>query len=317
MREPPRRFIFVAACPLLLITMLGGTSELANADQDLVQHGHAKKTKRPIEDARQLFAAKQLPADLPSSSIGSYANGCIAGARQLPPSGAHWQVMRLSRNRAWGHPSLIDYIETLADRAYKNGWNGVLVGDMGMPRGGPATGHASHQLGLDADIWLTPAPDHDLTSEERETMGARSVVNPETAQLDPTLWTQQHADFVRDAAQDPNVARIFVAPAIKQYLCKSKDRHGADTRWLRRLQPYWGHDNHIHVRLLCPRGDRFCHNQAPLDAGDGCGKEVSEWIRIVNRKRPHASNPSPPKTPSPVELSSMPQQCRKVLEAAP
>jgi penicillin-insensitive murein endopeptidase len=313
MREPPRNSIFVAACTSLLIAVFVFTTGIARAERQLVLAVRATKT-RPVQDARQLFVAKQLPADLPSSSVGSYWNGCVAGARQLPVSGAHWQVMRPSRNRNWGHPRLIDYIEKLADRAYKDGWSGLLVGNMSMPRGGPTPGHGSHQSGLDVDIWLTPAPDHDLTSEERETMGAPSVINSETAQLEPSLWTQQHADFVRNAAQDPNVALIFVTPAIKQYLCKNKDRHGADARWLRRLQPYWGHDDHIHVRLSCDRGDKFCRNQALPTTGDGCGKEVSDWMRIVKRKRPKASKPSAPK---PVALSSMPQQCRKVLEASP
>ena len=30
------------------------------------------------------------------------------------------------------------------------------------------TGHESHQIGLDADIWLTPMPNRLLTCKERE-----------------------------------------------------------------------------------------------------------------------------------------------------
>jgi len=322
MRENAKKLCLVAACTFLLSTMYASNSAFAKPDGEkpgqTVERSRVKKARRPVEDARQLFAAKKLPANLPASAIGSYANGCIAGANQLPVDGPHWQVMRLSRNRNWGHPSLVDYIEKLSDRAYKDGWNGLLVGDMGMPRGGPMPGgHASHQLGLDVDIWLTPSPDRNLTSEERETTSARSVIKVDSAQLDETVWTQNHAALVRDAAQDPNVARIFVTPAIKQYLCKGKDRHGADSKWLRRLRPYWGHYNHIHVRLLCPKGDRACHNQAPPDPGDGCGKELSDWLRLINRELPNESNPDTPEPKKPVALSSMPKPCRKVLEAAP
>ena len=73
--------------------------------------------------------------------------------------------MRLSRNRIWGHPELIRLIERLATEAKaQDGWNGLLVGDLSQPRGGPMlTGHASHQVGLDADIWLTPMPGHPLS----------------------------------------------------------------------------------------------------------------------------------------------------------
>jgi hypothetical protein len=38
------------------------------------------------------------------------------------------------------------------------GWGkGLYIGDISQPRGGPMTsGHASHQIGLDADIWMLP-----------------------------------------------------------------------------------------------------------------------------------------------------------------
>jgi penicillin-insensitive murein DD-endopeptidase len=67
--------------------------------------------------------------------------------------------MRLSRNRNWGHPRLVTYLERLAKDARSFGWSGLLVGDLSQPRGNPMpTGHTSHQIGLDADIWLTPMP---------------------------------------------------------------------------------------------------------------------------------------------------------------
>ena len=82
--------------------------------------------------------------------------------------------MRLSRNRNWGNPELIAFLERFGNNAKKVGWNGLLVGDMSQPRGGPMiTGHASHQVGLDADIWFTPMPDHVQTREEREFTSAR------------------------------------------------------------------------------------------------------------------------------------------------
>ena len=92
----------------------------------------------------------------------------------LPINGDTWQVMRLSRNRNWAHPDMVALVERLADKAHKDaGWPGILVGDMSQPRGGPMlTGHASHQVGLDADVWLTPMPDRRLSREEREDMSA-------------------------------------------------------------------------------------------------------------------------------------------------
>src|SRR5258708_38555203 len=122
------------------------------------------KPDDPANPAKELFGRKTAPAPLKSEVIGFYAKGCLAGARAMPINGPTWQVMRLSRNRNWGHPSLVQSIEHLSARGTKGGWPGLLVGDMSQPRGGPMiTGHASHQVGLDADIWLRPMPDREPT----------------------------------------------------------------------------------------------------------------------------------------------------------
>ena len=61
----------------------------------------------------------------PTQAIGSYAKGCLAGGQPLPLDGPHWQVMRLSRNRNWGTPRLIDYLEKFSDDvATLDGWPG-------------------------------------------------------------------------------------------------------------------------------------------------------------------------------------------------
>src|SRR2546430_9387047 len=120
--------------------------------------------------------------------------------------------MRLSRNRNWGHSTLIGFLEKLAAKVHKAGdWNGLLVGDMSQPRGGPMlTGHASHQVGLDADIWLTPMPDRELTRQEREEMSATMVVAEDRRDVDPQVWTRPHMALTRAPANDPQVARILV-----------------------------------------------------------------------------------------------------------
>src|SRR5687767_11720269 len=87
--------------------------------------------------AKELFGAASLPADLAPEPIGFYSRGCLAGGVALPVDGPRWQAMRLSRNRHWGLPTLIDFIEKLAgDAAAQDGWPGLLVGDMSQPRGG-------------------------------------------------------------------------------------------------------------------------------------------------------------------------------------
>src|SRR5713226_7680484 len=177
----------------------------------------------PKLGAKELFGRKVLPAAMPTHVVGFYAKGCIAGAEALPINGENWQVMRLSRNRYWGHPNLVALLKRLADKARKDaGWPGILVGDMSQPRGGPMlTGHASHQVGLDADIWLTPMPDRRLTEQEREDLSATSMLAPDGVSVDPKIWTDAHVRLLKRAASYPGVERIFVHPAIKKALCEA------------------------------------------------------------------------------------------------
>ena len=109
-------------------------------------------------EARHLFVARTTGSQQKPQAIGSYARGCLAGGVELAENGPTWQAMRLSRNRNWGHPVLIDFVKTLSQTAAKQeGWAGLYVGDMSQPRGGPMlTGHRSHQIGLDVDIWMLP-----------------------------------------------------------------------------------------------------------------------------------------------------------------
>jgi penicillin-insensitive murein endopeptidase len=76
--------------------------------------------------------------------------------------------MRLGRNHHWGHPETIALVERLSRQAVRAGWKGLYVGDIGQARGGPVPGHASHQIGLDVDIWMLPPPRLNLSRAERE-----------------------------------------------------------------------------------------------------------------------------------------------------
>ena len=88
----------------------------------------------PSVPAKDLFGRRDRPAALPPRSIGGYARGCVAGAAAIPVDGDTWQVMRLSRNRNWGHPRLVDLLQRLAARVPQiNGWPGLLVGDISQP----------------------------------------------------------------------------------------------------------------------------------------------------------------------------------------
>jgi penicillin-insensitive murein endopeptidase len=265
----------------------------------------------PNTSARDLFARKLTPAPGPAHAYGGYADGCMSGAVALPITGPAWQVMRLSRNRNWGNPELIAFLERLGEKAKKVGWNGLLVGDMSQPRGGPMiSGHASHQVGLDADLWFMPMPDHVLSLEEREMNGAVNMVARDGLGVDREVWTPEHTAIVKVAAEDPAVTRIFVNAAIKKEMCSEA---GTDRAWLSKVRPWWGHAEHFHVRLACPADSPQCKPQPPVQAGDGCGHELDFWFKDSTLHPKPPTTPSPPKPP--VTLAALPPACKQVVQA--
>ena len=262
--------------------------------------------------AKELFARKPTGAPLEARAIGFYTKGCLAGGVALPVNGKTWQVMRLSRNRNWGHPDLIRFLERFAEKVPQAaGWPGLLVGDLAQARGGPMlTGHTSHQVGLDADIWLTPMPTRQLSREEREEMSAINVVREDKRDVDANVWTPQHTAVIRAAAQDKAVERVIVNAAIKKALCREA---GADRAWLRKVRPWWGHNYHFHVRMGCPADSPNCKEQDAAPEGDGCGKELDYWFsdKILKPRPPT----EPPKPKPALKMADLPAACRQVLMA--
>jgi penicillin-insensitive murein DD-endopeptidase len=268
--------------------------------------------------AKKLFGRQKTPASLQSKAIGTYARGCLSGGEAIAINGPSWQVMRLSRNRNWGHPNLIALLEDLGNKARAAGeWNGLLVGDISQPRGGPMlTGHASHQIGLDADIWFTPMPDKVLSNKERESMSARLMVK-NRSEIDPKAWSENRAKLVKRAALYSQVGRIFVHPPIKAELCRWAT---GDRSWLAKVRPMYGHNYHFHIRMKCPAGVAGCKDQwtpKPKD-GTGCGEELAYWMSDIPWKprKPDPTKPViKPKPVPPLTLSGLPAECRAVVAA--
>lgn len=259
------------------------------------------------EPAHEAFGAVSSPAPGQARVFGSYAGGCHAGAVLFPADGPDWAAMRLSRDRRWAQPDLARFLVRLAARARAAGLGGLLIGDMGQPRGGPMkSGHRSHQTGLDVDIWLRPLtarPD----AAARESLSSYDVVKGRRT-LDAALWRKSAARAIPLAAADPAVARIFVHPVIKRALCAATEP-GARP-WMNKIRPWWGHDAHFHVRLACPAGSPDCENQKPPPPGDGCGKALDWWFT----DEPYESKgPATPRKD--LTLDDLPAACRAVVTA--
>ncbi len=153
------------------------------------------------------------------------------------------------------------------------------------------TGHKSHQVGLDADIWFRPLPEKRMTVAERETAEPLLLAKDNGTEVIAENYNEGFMRLVKRAASYPEVERVFVHPAIKKAFCNGA---GEDRAWLRKVRPIWLHNYHFHVRIGCPEGSPTCVPQKAVEAeGDGCGKDVDDWIKLVS---------TPPKAmPKPVE----------------
>jgi penicillin-insensitive murein DD-endopeptidase len=247
-----------------------------------------------------------------SRAIGGVAHGCIAGAVRLPLDGPGYQVIRTSRRRYFGHPDTVVFVQRLGKRAKAAGLAPFYVGDMAQPRGGPLPFcHASHQSGIDVDIWFNLEPKPRLVAADREDVDLPSMLAADHRSVDPKRFSSRQVSLLRMAASDPHVERIFVNPAIKEALCRGADGAAlGDREWLHRIRPWRGHDEHFHVRLVCPANSPECEEQAPIPPGDGCDGSLEAWMGHVSAETPATPVPAIEQVPPRPHL---PAACRAVL----
>ena len=235
-------------------------------------------------------------------SIGAFSNGCIVGAEALPLNADTYQVMRTDQRRYFGHPDLVQFIQRLSGETHRLGLGNVLVGDMGMAAGGRfSSGHASHQTGLDVDIFLQ-LPKNRWSAAQLLRPQALDLVSPDGKSVVQSLWKPEIGGLIKLAALDDQVTRIFVNPAIKQQLCLDA---GPDRDWLRKVRPWFQHRAHMHVRLRCPPDSLECEDQPAPPPGDGCGAELQSWFIPA---KPGSQAPQK-KTPPP-----LPPSCQALLD---
>ena len=235
-------------------------------------------------------------------SIGGFSNGCIVGAQALPLEADHYQVMRQDQRRYFGHPDLIQFIQRLSAQVNGLGLGNVLIGDMGMAAGGRfSSGHASHQSGLDVDIWLQ-LPKTRWTQQMLLKPQPLDLVTADDRSVVARHWRPEIDTLIKLAAQDSEVTRIFVNPAIKKQLCADA---GVDRDWLRKVRPWFAHRAHMHVRLRCPARSLECEEQAAPPPGDGCGAELQSWFEP---KKPGSGKPVKPEPPP------LPPSCQALLD---
>ena len=256
--------------------------------------------------ADQSWHAVKKPTEGQTKIYGGYANGCFSGGEVIPINGDGFQQVRPSRNRNYGDESLLRFIESLGQYA-KTQNKTVILGDLSQPRGGPMNfGHSSHQIGLDVDIWFEAIGSSGLTKKQREGLVTPSLVDGKKGAISKH-WQPYYRDLIYQAALYPKTERIFVNPVIKAYLCETEQ----DKSWLYKVRPWFGHDSHFHVRLVCPKGQKDCESQAPVAKTSGCDADLQNWVKDQTELALGIKKPAVSKGKSAPKI--MPAMCRTVL----
>jgi penicillin-insensitive murein DD-endopeptidase len=217
----------------------------------------------PAHSEDNPWARADKPKAGAARSIGGYSAGCVQGAIALPDGDFNFRVTRPERKRVFGHPRLVTFLKELSLKLKKRKLGPLWLGDLGQPRGGPApSGHASHQTGLDADVYYA--------RDKGETVQMVDLEKKQTTKN----FTDRIVTLIKEAASDPRIDRLFVNPVIKRALC---EKAGDDRTWLHKIRPWWGHHEHFHVRLPCPDDSKDCKPQDPIADGDGCA-DLPWWF---------------------------------------
>ncbi len=254
---------------------------------------------------------KRPIAHTPPQAVGGYANGCQLGAQELPEHGAGYHDIRRSRGRFYAQPQTIEMVQYIGRHLAEKYDEEILIGDLSQPAGGLMSyAHASHQNGLDVDIYFaTTKKDTPPSSmyenpgnESRYELGDRAAGVIHEGRFRPIFRDALHL-----AAIHPNTTRIFINPVIKLHLCRTEE----NTYWLRKLRPWGGHNSHFHVRLRCEGS--LCSNQDPVPPGDGCDADLEKWVRDQSDA---ILNPKPrkkPKPSAPRRRGALPEICQSIL----
>ena len=235
-------------------------------------------------------------AQEPPRIVGGPGAGCVAGAIELPSTGPGYETIRQSYSSFWGYPSTITALELLARRAQQAGLGILYMNDISLPHGGPMAGlHASHMLGLDADVMLDVRPKPALTPSQRNAVAVETLVAPDGREVDPQRWSPDIERLIHLATELPGVDRLLVNPAIKRQLCLEA---GGDRSWLHLVRPWYGHAAHMHIHFRCPAGQADCRDQAPPPPGDGCDASLDWWFAQLDKPAPPVAPSRPPRLPA-------------------
>ena len=205
-------------------------------------------------------------------SWGPANEGILIAGAQLPLAGDGYIVRATwaARDTQWGIDELIAVVAWTAREVARTHPDTVLaVGDMSIPGGGRSAHHRSHQSGRDVDMLLFGAQDgHHLPATAMVPYSAAGTLlaDPKVVFDAERNWTVVRGLL---GAPGPGVANIFLYAPLRDLLLDHARAIGEPESLIELAatvisQPSDSalHDDHMHVRIYCPRGEPTCRDYA-------------------------------------------------------
>jgi penicillin-insensitive murein endopeptidase len=214
---------------------------------------------------------------------GFVSGGALLDGVRLPREGDGYVIPATwwQRGNNWGTEELVGLIVRAARRVATESPGAVLsVADLSPRRGGPSAWHRSHQTGSDADLIFFMRDEQGKPVKNPRMWrladdGTAELAGKKSSVL-VTLDVERQWLLVRALLEDPlvDVQYLFISEGLKALLIEHAEAIGEPEDLLVRAravlhQPRGGalpHDDHLHLRIYCPAGDRVlgCRDKGPL-----------------------------------------------------
>jgi hypothetical protein len=220
---------------------------------------HATKKKRSARAKDRVV----IHGPIKGQSVGAPWSGMLRDAAELPDGDGY--VIRRPWRR-FGTRATVDYIERVVSdvRDQFPDAHVLAIGDISAEHGGQITEHHSHQSGRDVDIGLI--------YKHKPAAYPASFVTATEDNLDCEATYALVAGFAATADEPGGAQVIFLDYDVQRLLYDWAKEHDVDEDLLDKTFQYPhgrgssaglvhhepNHDNHIHVRFKCPRGDSAC-----------------------------------------------------------
>lgn len=206
-----------------------------------------------------------------SESVGTYWQGTLKNAVNLHDFSNPYIESLSPKAHQYAAEPLLEALQRMATWVNERWGKKLQVGDLSKRDGGKLARHETHQLGLDADIAylsLNPKTDGHRSKAEHNKFRETFIVN---GKISAEFDAEKNYELIRHAIQTYPVDRVFVACKVKEELLKVAERFPLERDALfAKITAYPHHNDHFHVRLLCPDTNFKCKSDLKVWKDIGC-----------------------------------------------